>query len=116
MAKLLSLVAGLSLVLVQAAAGQSGKPLPENDRVRVVAAIKTDCYIYQADCLRITVECKRFLPLQTPVVQVSWHDADGTAFYTVVKHVAGTAHCNKGDLIHRYAPWYEGKTYKLTLP
>ncbi|MCZ6473041.1 MAG: hypothetical protein O7A08_07265 [SAR324 cluster bacterium] len=94
--------------------GETGR-LPENEQVKIVAAVLVDCYVYQADCLRVTVMCKRFIPLGRPILEVSWHDADGSAFYTAVKHIAGTAHCNKGDLIHRYVPFYEGKRYTITL-
>ena len=88
---------------------------PENDQIKIIEAVKADCYVYQADCLRVTVMCKKFLPLGRPLLEVSWLDPDGTAFYTVVKHVAGTAHCNKGDYIHRYVPFYEGKTFTIAL-
>ena len=88
---------------------------PENDQVKVIEAAKTDCYVYQADCLRVTVMCKKFLPVGRPILEVAWLDPGGDAFYTVVKHIGGTAHCNKGDLILRYAPFYEGKQFVITL-
>lgn len=88
---------------------------PENDQVKVIEAAKADCYVYQADCLRITVMCKKFLPVGRPILEVAWLDPGGAAFYTVVKHIGGTAHCNKGDLIHRFAPFYEGKQFVITL-
>ncbi len=117
-------VSGIALLLgfAAAAAGEEARPhpsaatLPENNQVKVVSAGPADCYIYQAQCLRITLMCKKFIPLGRPVLEVSWLEADGTAFYTVVKHIAGTAHCNLGDLIHRYVPWYEGQRYTLRLP
>ena len=89
--------------------------LPENAQVKVISAEVVDCYVYQARCLRITVMCKIFLPLGRPILEVSWLEPDGTPFYTVVKHVAGTAHCNLGDLIHRYVPGYEGRRYTIRL-
>ena len=110
----------LVAVTIGVLAALSGHPAhgagwPENDQVKVLAAAKMDCFVYQADCLRVTVLCKRFIPLGRPILEVRWLDADGSAFYTVVKHIAGNAHCNKGDLIQRYVPFYEGKQFTITL-
>ncbi len=110
------------LQFVASAAEKKARPrpaastLPENSQVKVVSAGPADCYVYQAQCLRITLMCKKFIPLGRPVLEVSWLEADGTPFYTVVKHIAGAAHCNLGDLIHRYVPWYEGLRFTLRLP
>jgi len=111
---LFAAVALLTFWGLPAAGGGTGQ-WPENDQIRIIEAVKADCYVYQADCLRVTVMCKKFLPLGRPLLEVSWLDPDGTAFYTVVKHVTGAAHCNKGDLIHRYVPFYEGKTFSIVL-
>lgn len=104
----------LAAIGLLAPAALSAAEWPENGQVKVIEAAKVDCYVYQADCLRVTVMCKIFLPLGRPILEVAWLDPDGTAFYTAVKHIAGTTHCNKGDLIHRYAPFYEGKQFVIT--
>ncbi len=116
MGKMLLLAATLAFTLGVFVHAQAREPLPENDKLRVVAAKKIDCFIYQADCLRITVECKQFLVLGTPVLEVTWRNKDGSTHYALVKHITGGSNCSPGDLIQRYIPWFEGKGYEIVLP